>query len=188
MREILYEPDEVWGGVTTTAGNYTLIAEDTFAGIEICAELDATSKYKTISIHVMCDGEVECEAEVSDAQECEERVSEIYAIYLPDITSDMEDSAEAHTEEIIHDREEELDQAVMDFLYVAVNDFYDFDADLIGEVVSDVKEHFLEYLSRKHNLNIYRPMFLEDIETGEEYYTETPYEDMVFEDNPIYKK
>lgn len=187
MREILYEPNEVWDGVKTTAGNYTLIAEDADQAVEVCAELDTTSKFKTMSIYVMFDGEIEYEKEVSDALECEECVSEIYALYIPDITSEMEDNAEAYAEETIDAREEELDQACMDFLYTAVDGFYDFDADLIGEIISDVKEHFLEYIARKHNLNIYRPMFLEDVETGEEYYTETPYEDMVFEDNPIYK-
>mgnify|MGYP000833253049 CR=1 FL=1 len=38
-------------------------------------------------------------------------------------------------------------------------------------------------------ISIYRPMYLEDADTGEDYFTEYPYDDMVFEDdNPIYKQ
>ena len=59
--------------------------------------------------------------------------------------------------------------------------------DVIEEIADDVKEHTLEYIARRHGLPIYRPMYLED-EDGKDFYSEYPYEEMIFEDyNPIYE-
>ena len=96
---------------------------------------------------------------------------------------------EEEIEDAITEREDELDQAVMDFLATVLGEgFYDLDSDSNGEIVEDCKEHFLEYIARKFSISIYRPMYLED-EDGTDFYTDTPYENMVFddEDNPIYK-
>lgn len=89
----------------------------------------------------------------------------------------------------IDDRENELNIAVSDFLStvldgISIEDITD-EADLIYD---DIKEHFLEYLARKWDLPIRRPMYLED-ESGEEFFEEYPYECMEFddEDNPVYK-
>ena len=58
--------------------------------------------------------------------------------------------------------------------------------DDIDDAIVDVKEHMLEYMARKPGLLIYRPMYLED-EDGKDFYSEYPYEEMIFEDcNPIY--
>ena len=89
-------------------------------------------------------------------------------------------------EELIVLREEELDNAIYEFCeYVATSKIT---MDLELDVLEDLKEHFLEYMARKHGIEIYRPMYLEG-EDGEEFYTEYPYPQMIFEDeeNPIYK-
>ena len=85
-------------------------------------------------------------------------------------------------------REEELDSLIWDFVMgVFGGDTYT-DFDCTGEVLDDLKDHFLEYMYRKHGFDIYRPMVLED-EDGTEFFEEYPYEHMVFddEDNPMYK-
>lgn len=181
--EQIYSPSEVWDKTFSP----TIIAKDVHTGITIYA-VPEDCAFKSLTIYILCDGNVICEEEVLSADECEARLTEIYELYL---TSNSYDNDTSLEQESINEREEELDQATIDFLSVAISsdDFNNYDADTFGEIIEDCKEHFLEYLARKHSINVYRPMFLEDTETGEDYFSEIPYEDMVFEDedNPIYK-
>lgn len=114
------------------------------------------------------------------------------AVYFDDpYPDDME--GEAYSEEelernLIDDRETELDAAVEDFLAVVLQTGGVIADPTMDEIHDDVKEHFLEYLARKHKIDIYRPMNLVD-EDGEEFFEEYPYECLEFEDedNPIYQ-
>lgn len=91
-------------------------------------------------------------------------------------------------EEEIDDRESELDAAVYDFLTVVLDGILVEEmVDGADEILEDIKEHFLEYIARKWDLPVRRPMYLEDNDGV--FYEEYPYECMEFddEDNPIYK-
>ncbi len=85
-------------------------------------------------------------------------------------------------------REDELDTLTWDFIVGILGGEAYFDGDNFGEIIEDCKEHFIEYLTRKHGLSVYRPMVLED-ENGEDFFEEYPYDCMEFddEDNPIYQ-
>lgn len=91
-------------------------------------------------------------------------------------------------EDMISERESELDCAVWELLETVLQGVYcddcceDFD-----DMLDDLKEHFLEYMARKHDLPVYRPMILE-YDDGTEELSEYPYEEMEFDDpdNPIY--
>lgn len=94
---------------------------------------------------------------------------------------------EISNEQLICERETELDDCINWFLdtvsdKLPVIDFEDDD-------IEDIKDHFCEYVARKYGVNIWRPMYLEG-EDGKDFYTEYPYEAMVYDDpgNPIYKK
>ena len=114
---------------------------------------------------------------------------------VPGEEDDEEDDAPAteSDEEIENERsicysEDALDQAFGVLLEtIAEQDYYQRpDADKISD---DIKELVCEYLYRKYNISVYRPMYLED-EDGKEFFVEHPYEHMVFNDhdNPLYKK
>lgn len=98
-----------------------------------------------------------------------------------DICDDPEDDIPPETEESrIEEREDELDAAISDFLYVVLGAVVDIPPESsMREIKNDVKEHFLKYLADKHGFKIYRPMFLEDVDTGEDFFTEYPYECLV---------
>ena len=91
----------------------------------------------------------------------------------------------------IDDRESELDDAIYAFLDVVLDTrhLYQVFPDQRDEeaCVDDVKDHILEYLARKWDIPVYRPMMLEDDEG--EFFERYPYEHMIFEDedNPIYQ-
>lgn len=147
-------------------------------------------------IVVSADGDEVYFEGVISAEDCRETVDRIYDKYLTStvisiLSGDSDDEAEDDysqfaLEDQIAAREAELDDALYMFLGTVCDD--ESCASLDEEMIEDVKEHFLEYLARKWDLLIRRPMFLED-EDGEDFFEEYPYEYMAFddEDNPIYK-
>lgn len=88
-----------------------------------------------------------------------------------------EDDEEQKILDVIYEREDELAQAMGDFLAVvlceedgcAVKENYG--KDLVSEAVDD----FLQYLADNHNVSVYRPTLETDPETGEEILKEFPY-------------
>lgn len=109
--------------------------------------------------------------------------------YETSIANDKSEKLTAEDErEMIEDREDALDLAVLDFITAVTDEpFYNTDP-TYSAIIEDVKDHFCEYLARKHDLPVRRPMYL-SYPDGVEF-EEYPYENMEFEDegNPIYKK
>ena len=54
-------------------------------------------------------------------------------------------------------------------------------------IEEDCLDHFIEYIARKHKVDVYRPMYIQ-YEGEEAEYCEYPYDELEFddEDNPIY--
>ncbi len=80
----------------------------------------------------------------------------------------------------MYEREDELYMALQDFLAVVLQEKEEgiTVADLYGnDMVEEILDHFLEYLAKEMCLEIYRPMFKLDEETGSEIYTQYPYEE-----------
>ena len=127
--------------------------------------------------------------------DAEKTCSKIYDEYLTDkvvdiLTEIAEDEEESLLEQqdAIEEREMELDIAVSEFISAVLGGDAYLDSEDYDDIIEDCKDHFLEYLARKHGLDIFRPMVLED-EDGEDFYEEYPYDCMEFddEDNPIYQ-
>lgn len=157
------------------------------------------------NILVFVDGTELYEEVAVGESDCEDTVKRIYYEYLTEerliskvIDSDTsKDKAEVEAEaeaedqqQEIDDREEVIDNALYDFLTEILVDPLEM---IVGQseaedIYEDVKEHLLEYLYRKWDLDIYRPMYLE-FEDGEESFEEYPYGLLEFDDpdNPLYK-
>lgn len=151
---------------------------------------------------VFVDDEPVCMTEACNAKQCVQEAKNLYDQYIYELCDgdpmgeeDEEDDTPAteSDEEIENERsicysEDALDQAFGGLLEtIAEQDYYQRpDADKISD---DIKELVCEYLYRKYNISVYRPMYLED-EDGKEFFVEHPYEHMVFDDhdNPLYKK
>lgn len=173
------------------ACEYETIAENEDCGIVIY--LSSTNGRPTVT--VLADEDQISEI-ITGIESLENVVRTTYDTYLSEQAvislmtkeGDVEDIDE---DELIRDeideRESEIDAAVDDFLGIIAQTYGFTDDNTIDEIHDDVKEHFLEYLYRKHKLEIYRPMILED-ENGEDFFEEYPYECMEFDDetNPIY--
>lgn len=170
---------------------HEIASNDEFGTVVFVTEEDGLPK-----LVVFLDGdEIYSEITVS-AADCEKTAKKIYSDYLTskvvDILMDKDAGEDEYSrldlETMIDDRELELDDALLMFFGEIFKDDACMDYYLDDDMIEDVKEHFLEYLARKWELPIYRPMFLED-EDGEEFFEEYPYEYIIFddEDNPIYK-
>lgn len=168
-----------------------IIAENADFGIEICISID--SYYPVIT--VSADNIDIYEESIFTQFSCSNIVSEIYETYLTTsyVSSVAEKSGENTAEDkvdegdLIIERELELDEAIENFISVVDPETVTtMKAGEFEKLKEDLKDHFLEYIARKHNIQIYRPMYLE-YDDGDEFEL-YPYDHMEFEDetNPIY--
>lgn len=196
-QKITTKPEDVWkmylDGGHDFKNYYHEIAKNDEYGVIVYLSEDSKG---AAAIYVEADGVMVYSENVNNAN-CEKTVTDIYDKYLTsraiETLSDMSetDSAILNEEDAIAEREEELDTLVYDFVMSVLGEDVYFDEKKydVDNMFEDIKDHFLEYLARKYELQIYRPMFLED-EDGKESFENYPYECMEFEDedNPIYKK
>lgn len=167
-----------------------LIAENDEYGVEIYL----TEQQDKPCFTVTADGyEYEEESAVSEA-DCRKTIEALYDKYLTEKFLEVEPvESLLDQEDMIAEREMELDDAIMLMLDTIVEEdaaiLLSCNTNNLDEICDDIKDHMLEYIARKHGIEIRRPMILEDDETGEDFFTEYPYECMVYddEDNPIYK-
>lgn len=194
MQEIIIEPRGLWDYLQEQDKKGQLdgimyeIAKNDEYGMSVYVSKDDKCRY---CITVEAD-DTEVYSDFIYEDDAEEICSKVYDDYLTDrvieiITGLEEDSALAQIDEI-EMREEELTEDVTSFIMDVLGGDTYFDGVDFDEIVDDCKEHFLEYMARKHGLAVYRPMVLED-ENGEDFFEEYPYECMEFEDenNPIYQ-
>lgn len=198
--QISVQPESVWGfyqeHIDTMETKMFKIAENTDFGIEIWIFVGIG-----LSVSVESDdGQLE-EINLITENNCETVIRQVYKQYLtdeylklmlgdiynyPDIDEDIQSFLSLDREDLIAERENELYDVTYDFLRTVVEDDISLDIDKFEEICEDCKEHFLEYIYRKHNIDIHRPMELED-ENGEDFFEEYPYGCFDFEDNPLYK-
>ena len=196
--ERILEPEEVWDyameHIDELIGVQTEIACHKDYGVEIY--LTATNIY-SLKVIVEADQVEVYEEKIINDVDCCKTIEKVYDNYLTsnalellggEIVVQKSQSEEEENEENIEERENELDSCVYEFVESVLGFNSTYDIGDFPEVLDDLKEHFLEYMARKHSIPIYRPMYLED-EEGEEFYEEYPYECIEFddEDNPIYQ-
>lgn len=192
--EKIYSPTELWGHYRQNQSEFhnllVLIAKHPNYGIYIYA----TCECGQFKVEVHADDIMIYDEEIFHEQDCIRTITHVYDEYLSDNVSsflpdkdDEDDTSENSAEdEEIEIREEEIECLFEDMLIGLLGTLNLRNLD--DEVVEDIREHTLEYMTRKHKIKIYRPMWLED-EDGEDFYEEYPYECMEFEDkdNPLYK-
>ena len=173
-----------------------IVATNKDYGVEVLVSVEDD---ETPYVSVQVDDEEIYGKYMTNRVQAHDIMSEIYEKYLYRALETMsgligeekesdDDDEELDEEEEIREREKNLDDAIL-YLYSEVTgDDTIFPGKELENVLNDLKEHFLEYMARKHNLEVYRPMFLYK-EDGEKYFTEYPYEEIIFEDedNPLYK-
>lgn len=101
---------------------------------------------------------------------------------LPDVDDDGACPSRQDIEDEIYEREDELDIALKEFLAVVLQ-LEDADTVLAAceqACIDEILNDFLEYLGNEQGLEVFRPMFVLDEETGCEVYTQFPYEEYDF--------
>ena len=186
---ILLNPDEVWDYFYSSDTNFDdfneLIAYNEAFGVEIYLG----SSYRRPVISVMIDDSLEFEDFAMSKADCTKIVSDIYNKYLMETVFDSEevveladdDESEEETEaSIIDDNEDELDSAVIDFLVTTTKLPYIEVTRIPKNIREDLKDHFLEYMYRKHGIEPYRPMIIE-YDKGDEEFSCNPYKNLEFD-------
>lgn len=213
LKDITIEASDVWDYAQEHAEELVnishIIASNDDYGIEVLISKDDIDD-DAVYIYVEADDEEVYGKYITDRTQSAKIVKDIYDDYLTSkvletlgycevnvISSDDDDDEELDKEvqvdiedDDIQCRENDLDFAVNDFIETVTDCTLShiFSNQQAEEILQDCKEHFLEYMARKWGIDIYRPMYLYT-EKGERYFTEFPYEEMVFDDpdNPLYK-
>ncbi len=195
MQEIIIEPYELWDYLEEQDKTGQLdnviydIAHNEEFGTTVYVTKGCNGKF---CISVEADDVEIYSDDICNREEAEKICKQVYDDYLTDrvieIIMEMQEESQLEQEDEIELREEELSELTLQFIMDILGGDTYFDGIGLDKIVDDCKEHFLEYLSRKHELSIYRPMILED-ENGDDFFEEYPYECMIFEDedNPIYQ-
>ena len=194
MIEIIIEASDVWEYVKEHAEeliDYShIIASNEAYGIEVLVtkdELDDEEFYLSVE---QGDEEIYV-AQIVDEETAEGICREVYDTYLTTaIFNKFVDEDETPTSyvdieaEDIESREDDLDFAVEEFVEKVIGEGVSFN-DIGEEILNDLKEHFLEYMARKWSIDVYRPMYLYT-EKGERFFTEYPYDKMIFAEKVWY--
>lgn len=202
--EISVPANEVWDyfqkNKSDLKSRMHLIAENKEYGIEVYV----TEEHDLPNIVVTADDIQVMSSNVIDEKDCYDVVSYAYEYFLTErVVSTVGyddydpyrgsyDNGSYYDEamaerECVEDREDELRYAMSDFLITVLRGSSFEDDETAVQIEEDCLEHFIEYIARKHNIDVYRPMYIqyegEDVE-----YCEYPYGVLEFkdEDNPIY--
>ena len=188
MSYIIVEPYDLWDYYERNKDEFYTTMHEVAGNYDYGIKIYVTRDGNKPQIVVEADDEEICREEIVSKQDFKETGEKIYENYLTPKAIDniglgefiVEDDEYEFIDDIIEEREAELDDAVYQ-LVDTVSSCY-----LSNDILDDLKEHFLEYMARKWGIDIYRPMVLED-ENGNDFFEEYPYECMIFddEDNPI---
>ena len=203
MSEIHVKPEDVYDVFEDTVAGWSnsvgeIIAEDENYDLAVTVE----ENYDGFPmIVVYAEGEVVYDQVVHDAEECQIVAEQVYMSYIDDYYMEQlrEQYIGAEYDYSLMEPQTDLDQLIQYKIESNEEELGEYVSDFLSSVCpthlfsseeqEDIKDHFLEYIARKFNVDIYRPMFLED-EDGMDFYTEYPYKQMLFDDpdNPVYKK
>lgn len=166
---IFYEPNEIWKRIQQNPAKDEIfvVAENAVTQIGVIKE----DGY--VGFIVTTDYKEPFETEIEGEEDCESTAESLIQTYIHDeMTERLYD---------IEDRESDLNVLFEDLLCNITKKifFAEGGGKAQDEMVSKIKEKFLEDIYKEYGLNPYRPMFLVNEETGEEIYTEYPYEYLI---------
>lgn len=178
MAEIYVPANETWEffreNKERLSKEMVTIAEDQSAGSSICmTEKDGFPVYV-----VYYNDKIEYTEETLNEIDTKETAKEIYTAFLNEDSDFGNGDSLQDQEDQAYEREDQLTLALCDFLEVVLDENkegIDILAELGEDTVSDILDNFLSYLSDEYSIQIYRPTFVTDPDTGEEIFTEYPY-------------
>lgn len=191
MAEMYFEPNEVWDFYEKDSNDTDfVIATDDKFGIEIFVSTNLRGMKPSICVE--CYGDQIDEEFFDNSDECERIATEFYSNYIDgnihhiiEVCNSKDKPEEIgvppeemSVDEMIDERELELEIAVDEFLATVAPDLKDYTDD-IDEVYEEVIEIVCRYLYKNYDVSVYRPMYLED-KNCEPCLSMRPYEEMEF--------
>ena len=187
--EIYVPADEVWtffqGNRNRLKREQVVIAENSNTNYSVCL-----TEEESLPLFIISRGESkEYEEAAINEQDCFDTAKRCYKTYLLPVTvsddeiqEDEEDDdflARQEQEDAIYERDDQLTFAFCDFLQVVLQEGKD-GAEIMNTYgmtkINEILDIVLSLLAEEYGFMIYRPMFLDDQETGDEIYVEYPYE------------
>lgn len=191
---VLVTPEEAWDYFADygddVMGEEIKMAENLDYGVEIYATgiWGADGQFMA-EIDVNIDGNLEVQEWASDRETFISETGGIFDTYLGQelinhmVDWDVPEELSPEEEKMaIEDREDELDNAVIALLEEFAPELSDWDyiggdsdgKSDIEEIIDSLKDLICEFLYKKFEVSVYRPMFVED-EDGKDVFLEYPY-------------
>lgn len=193
MKIVYISPDEVFDysieNFQDLSDAMELIAENKDTGTEVFLSILNGMPY----IQVYMDNDLLDEMTMTTEEECSAVTKSVYDEYLGDAAEiiskeldvdDEDDEPEMELAEqldAVDDRDQELGNAVEDFMSILAPNLEEIAGTEYDDIMEDVLDLVCEYMYRVRGISVYRPMFLEDEDIPEGYFTEFPYPEIDFD-------
>lgn len=174
MNEKIYlEPSEVWQYYK----NHTHELKD---GMKLAArnqeydtEIYITEAGGLLTASVYLENQELDSEEMLNASDTESSMKRLYEKYITKAEEFVKEYAARcgieDEEDLIDERELELDDAAYDFLVAILGEAFDTSSKETQEVLEDVKDCICPMLYAKHGIEVYRPMYIADEDGNEEF-------------------
>lgn len=172
--KILTSADNVWKYYTEHTKELARTTKLVACNEEFDIEIHITDESGVMNATVYL-GNVEVATEdVIDYADCRETMKGMYQKYIYDaenfVKSRQQEAEYEDEEELIEDRENEMDDAVYDLLSTFCGgSFIDAASKETQEIIEDIKDTLCEMLFEKHGIEVYRPMYIADDDGNEEF-------------------
>lgn len=174
-------PGEVWEfyqkNATKLTNEMALIADSGAGGYKVYLTEDDGIPLITVTEN----GDTVYEEGTISEDDTTRTVSSIYKKYIyidEDTPSDNSDREMFEAE--IFEQEEVIRSAFAEFLSVVTNFDYQMVLHGFGAEISEMMDSVLLMLTNDYGVSVYRPMFVVNTDTGEEEFTEYPYDEYDF--------
>lgn len=194
MENILLSPLEVWAYAKNHRSELETQGKTIARNPETNTEIQIAVDAGMPMIFVIRDGREEYYEELLNCIDAADTVSRMYTTYIygtkqpesdskpesdppsapdtppePDEQESDEEELDNEAEEVIEERELELDDAAYDFLLVACGESLSINSRETQKILEDIKDTVLPMLYEKHGIEVYRPMYIADDDGNEEF-------------------
>ena len=170
---ISLSPKDVWGYYKNHVKELEEKTKVVAYNLDFNTEIHICDGNGALDICVYLDNHEVITEETLNATETERLMTELYDTYIYNAENFVKSRAEQmeadEEEELIEERELELDDAVYEFLVTILGESFNISSKDTQEILENLKDCICHTLYEKHGINVYRPMYIADDDGNEEF-------------------
>lgn len=174
-------PKDVWGYYRSHVEELKEKTKVVAYNLDFDTEIHICDGNGVLDVYVYLDNQEVVTEEALNAAETERLMTELYDTYIYDAENFVKSRAlqmeTDEEEELIEERELELDDAAYEFLVSILGESFSISSKDTQEMLENLKDCVCPMLYEKHGINVYRPMYIAD-EDGKEEFCLYPYSEI----------